>query len=255
MNCKVVCILCFLLLIMPMAFGAPGTSCGYPQPLVPDGRLGLSQYYPAYTTYYWAFSAIAGHSYAVEAFAEQDGQFYVPAPVVFASYTECTHDLSSLSTTNTSYWDPAVVWSQRRTFVAPASGTYYLKVQNSDATYHYFRVGLTDTTMFNPRWTTFSGYDTQFGLYNTSNYTVTGTLTVIDNAGTVLGTFAFTIQPGRMALRSTIPSDLNIPRNKFGTATFAHNGPLGAIIGDAYYINGGATVIVPSSFDTRPMLH
>jgi hypothetical protein len=257
MKWRIVYVICFLLIAIPAAFGALGATCSTAGALVPDSRLGWPQYFPASAIYYWTFAGMSGHSYSLEINAELDGYYYGGIGLtIFANYTECTHDLSTLVTTYTSYYDPSVGGNPRRSFIAPSTTTYYVKVQNGDtAGYHNLRLNLVDTTLFNTRWTTFSGFETQWGFYNTSNYTITGTLSLVDGNGNAIGSFATTLPPGKTLLRSSIPGDLNVPRNKFGSAMFAYNGPPGSISADAYYINSTATVIVPSKFETRSIEH
>ncbi|MGE3705251.1 MAG: hypothetical protein AB7I13_08265, partial [Vicinamibacterales bacterium] len=112
-----------------------------------------------------------------------------------------------------------------------------------------FRVSASETTLFNSSWSTSGGYATQWGLQNTTEYTITGTLTVQESVG---GTASHTRSVSLPANRTTFVTTYDqfggstIPAGRGGSATFTHNGPPGAVQGDAYLVSG--TQVIPALF-------
>ncbi len=113
-----------------------------------------------------------------------------------------------------------------------------------------YTIRITDTTLVNPRWSTYSGFSTQYAFINNASVPVNGTLTVHDHSGAVLTTTQLTV-PASGEYFQTVAT----PVDHYGFSTFAFVGPPGVITADAYFINGSATVIVPSSFGPRNFQH
>jgi hypothetical protein len=117
---------------------------------------------------------------------------------------------------------------------------------------HYIRV--TDTTLYNPRWSTYGGFETSWGFANTTAFDISATLTVLDQNGSVLKTEQLTLKAGLFTgLRAVF--DFKVPADHAGDATLAFIGPPGGIVADAYFLNGNATVIVPSMFVSKHAYH
>jgi hypothetical protein len=123
--------------------------------------------------------------------------------------------------------------AQRASFAAQSSGLYLVEVMNVEATGNY-TFSAVDTTLFNVRWNTLTGYDTQWILLNISDMQITGTLTVVDMNRQTLAAVQFSISPGGRVTRSSGIGDINLRRNAAGSVLFAHNGPPGAVIGEAF---------------------
>jgi hypothetical protein len=107
-------------------------------------------------------------------------------------------------------------------------------------------VSVSDTTQYNPRWSTFGGYSTQWGFHNTTNTTISGTLKIYTTAGALVSNTTFNILSGRVVFKTS--SGLAIAASQSGNAVFTHNGPPGAIQADGYMISGDGKTIVPTKF-------
>ena len=102
----------------------------------------------------------------------------------------------------------------------------HIAVTNPDQNNTYtYSIRVTDTTQFNPRWSTYYPFDTQWGFTNTTTSNITGTLTVYDSTGVVLATITKTYPPGLFTLVSAKAS--GVPVNHFSDAIFAYTGPQG----------------------------
>jgi hypothetical protein len=217
-------------------------------------------------TYWYAFYGQAGHSYSAEFVATTDndnnstsiafGSLYVWGPNdIAALQANGCFGSSSVTFYATQAYSPAVAKSkygtgQRITFIATVPGLNIISITNFQAPGTYsFRI--TDTTLFNPRWSTWSGFDTSWGLTNMSDMPITGTLYVYGSNNQLLAAVAITIAANQQVFRTTYSYDLNLPRSRDGFAIFAHNGPPGAILGDAIVQNSNLTVAIPSKFESR----
>ncbi len=122
------------------------------------------------------------------------------------------------------------------------------ELDNSDTSSHYYTITISETTMFNPSWTTFSPYLTQWGLQNTTGATVHAVLTVKDAISGGPYTKSVTIAAGSVAFITTNStfSGGPIPANHNGNAILTHDGPPGAILANTYIIS--STVVFPAEF-------
>lgn len=255
-----------VLLILAVGLQAQSTSCPSSGGIIPDGRLTTLWSIPASTTYYYGFNGLAGHSYSVDISQEVEGylgngqddsDFTVN---LYAPGDTCP-GTSSLTYTNTTAWDPSGEWANvvRYSFIAPTtalggSTAYQIELINDDVSNtHDYRISIVDTTMYNPRWSTFSGFSTQWGFFNTSSHAISGTLTLYNSAGGVVGSpIAVSLPASSFTLKTTSGV---VAANQAGSAVFAYVGPPGAVTADAYFLNGSATIIVPSKFEPRPTVH
>lgn len=105
--------------------------------------------------------------------------------------------------------------------------------------------------MFAPRWSTYSGYDTQWGIMNVSDMLVQGTLTVFSANNQVINSYIINVPAGQLVMHSSVASDMNLPRNSSGYVIFAHTGPPTAIMADSYMLNGNATTVINAKFETH----
>lgn len=262
-----------LALIISTGF-ADSSDCTNPSIIVADGRINQSTFTNAQpgistTTYWYGFYAQAGHSYSIEFVSPSDNDpLHNATTLLFNSFqiwapndymVSCSGN-SSVNKVSTSSYTPVLMHSpgfgdgERFAFVAASAGLYLMTISNSGGTGLYnFRV--IDTTLFNARWSTWSGYDTQWGFANLSDMPISGTFIVYDSNGYPVTQASFTLsasgQPGSYTLRNSSSSDLNIRRSTNGYAVFAYSGPPQAILADAYFINATATVIVPTKFESR----
>ena len=249
-------------MVAPPIF-AESTYCTTPVLIVSDGRVTQSTF-PQNTTYWYGIYVAqtqVGHSYSVEFVPQADNylnsihvQFDTLAVYGPSDSLQACRGNSSVSTTQNSGYSPVLRngngTGRRVSFTALSAGLYLISGTNLAASGAYsFRA--VDTTLFNPRWSTWSGYDDQWGFMNLSDMPITGTLTVYGPNNGAIVAVQVTVPAGGEVFRSSNSSDLNLPRNSSGYAIFSHNGPPNSILADAYMLNSSATVVVPSKFETR----
>lgn len=249
---------------------AESHDCAFPSLVVTDGRIVSSQFEGSVSgfspTYWYSFYAQAGHSYAVEVVPTTDNEnvsnaihfmnfaIWGPGDIAGLQQGGC-RGTSTLSWTSTQKYTPTIAkdsngTGQRLSLIQPSAGLDIFSITNTQAAGAYsYRV--TDTTLFNPRWSTYSGFDTQWGFTNMSDMTITGTLSIYDANNRLIKSVQVTIPGGGQIFRLSNSSDINLPRNNAGSAMFAYNGPPNAILGDAYFLNGDASVIVYAKFESR----
>ena len=260
-----------VLLLSAIAALGEAKDCLNPSLVVPDGRtVNSPQFAGSFNgynpTYWYGFYGQAMHSYSIEFVPTLDNEntsnainfvnltIWGPNDISALQANGCFGS-TSVSWTSTQGFSPAIARSkygtgQRVSFIAQVSGLNILSITNTQAAGPYsYRIS--DTTMFNPRWTTWSGYDSTWGFTNMSDMTITGTLYVFDSNNHLLVAAPVTLLANSQVFRVTGASDLNLPRNNAGSAFFAHNGPPSAILGDAYMLNSNGTVIVYSKFESR----
>src|SRR5208283_986210 len=163
----------------------------------------------------------------------------------------------SLVTKDTRGIDPMEVYNAIRvSFTTTAAGSYRLKLFNSSAAAVDYTIMVTDTTLFNPRWSSYSGFVTQYGVMNKSNTSISCTLSVTDSAGGSPSPLTFSISANTVLLKVVGTSgDVIVPANHSGFARLACLAPPGAILADAYFINATATVVVPAKFEPANAQH
>ena len=234
----------------PVVKGAP-TTCGSDPVLSSDGTDSqLDLIAPASVAFY-TLNAKGGHSYAVEVWDTVD-QTAGMSPTITLLQSDCATSVPN--TQNVTSVDPDISggFSYRLSWIQASDATVEVQLSNPDQNNPYeYQIRVTDTTLFNPRWTTFSGFDTQWGLNNTTGGNITGTMTVVDNTGVVVATIPETLPPGLVTVVGALAS--SVPTNKVGNATFAYIGPAGAVQADAYYLRSGQTI--PSVFASKHAYH
>jgi hypothetical protein len=235
--------------------GTPGdTTCnGFSPALVADGS-SIQDYVLNNSTNYYLVQLLDGHSYSVEANDPIDTSTAVIT--IGALAADCTTTLSVSDIWNI---DPEMIgyFSDRISWIQAGTHNSFLTIRNVSPNSYTYNIRIVDTTLRSPRWSTYSGFVTQFGLLNTTRSDISGTLTlnVFEDGSTV--SVPVTIPAGKQ-LFETVPvsSGLTvIPPNRSGNASFAFVGPPGAITADAYFINSNATVVVPGSFNPRNSQH
>jgi hypothetical protein len=241
-----------------LASASESTTCtGTVSRLVPDGRIVRSSI-PDATTFFWQFDGFAGKSYSIELTSEVDNGF--PASIiVYNTVDDCTTLTSTLTLNVNTGTDPVLLSTGlRRSFIAPNNGSYIIRMTNTSGAAHLYNLRVTDTTLYNPRWSTYSGFITQWGFRNTTNTAINVTLTasrVLPPGASTPITFAVPAHGEVFKLIAATGGDINVGANQAGYAEAAHDGPPGAIAADAYFINANATVIVPSPFEPRNSVH
>jgi hypothetical protein len=260
----------WMLLVM-IAFFLPllanAATCSALIPTASDGRTGSSLGYlvnpgDAKAVFSWI---LQGHSYSVDVWAPTDPVGGLPTAAIFfnfnASGTDCLLKDSS-GITDTASFDPKEPGGRRASFIAPTTEFIYAVIENTDVanvSIHNYQVRVTDTTLFNPRWSTYSGYVTSYSFLNNSSHTIHGTLTInvtFGGSGTI--TYSLNgdagIAPGTQLVVTLGPGfTIDVPSQRAGTAMLAHDGPPGALTVDAYFSN--STSIVPAVFAPRDFQH
>jgi len=142
------------------------------------------------------------------------------------------------------------------TGAAVANPSYRIQVVHGNAagTGRYIRVSVAETTLFSPLYTTFSGFNTFYRVYNTTSQSISGTLTAVGPTGAAAGTpVTLTVAPYSSSLTIytgvTVPNadlGLTISANNAGPAFFVHNGPPAGILIDGFSSNG--TAVLPIKF-------
>ena len=192
------------------------------------------------------FNGVPGHSYSVE-MSDQESKINSK---FLGLASELCPTANAAGVNVTGGFDPVILATRgfRGSFTATVAGTpfYTLHIVNSaastDITY-----SVSDTTQYNPRWSTFSGFTTQWGFQNTTNFNITGTLKVFTTAGTLVSNTTFDILSGRVVFKTT--TGLVIPASQSGNAIFTNNGPPGGIQADAFLISSDGKTVVPAKFD------
>ncbi len=227
-----------------------GLQCGS-DPILPTDGAATSDFVGTSPSYYLVHLK-AGDSYSAELFDSTDLYVTGGAQLVLLSSPGC----AALPTTDVVSLDPDLSnnFADRISWIQAADADGVLQVNNLDTSgnVYSYSIRIADTTLHNPRWSTFSGFITQYALVNNTNAAISGTLTLIDSTGTQYAA-PVTVPAGGENFQTT--GGLGVPANDFGFATFAFVGPAGGITADAYFINSNATVIVPSTLAPRNYQH
>jgi len=239
-----------VLSVLSISAHAAGTLCASATRLIPDGRILDFDFVPEASTGWYQFNVVAGRSYSVEVRDDVEDD-----NADLNTVTLTTGCGASVTVNDTTQLDPVLAANSfRSSFTASATGPIEISVPNGNAgAGHYVAVSVSDTTVFNPRWSTFSGFVTQYGFQNTSSGSITGTLTVTSVLGSAVApvTISFSVPANSEVFKivgAANTSDVVIPASHAGYAVFTHNGPPGGLVTDAYFINPSATVIVPAVF-------
>ncbi|MGE3179346.1 MAG: hypothetical protein AB7O32_17880 [Vicinamibacterales bacterium] len=188
------------------------------------------------------FQPSAGKSYSVEVLSAGTG--------LISSFTggpgvSCPAANDASMTVNAGVEPRLDTRGTRVSFTATSSN--FISTRVDSGTFYY---SVTDTTLYNPSWSTASPYATQWGLHNTTNATITGTLTLRESfGGSATYTRALTLPAGSTTFVTTFDTFAGgpIPAGRGGSATFTHNGPANSIQGDGYLVGTNGTV-VPTIF-------
>ena len=231
-----------------------GISCGQDPILPTDGSttgdfvLGSANWY--------LVNLKAGHSYAVEVWDTTDATIGGTAMLALIA-NDCT---TTLPTTDVTTVDPdlSMSFGQRISWIQSADAQAYIQLNTSDPSGNAYNIRVTDTTLWNQRWSTYAGFQTQLSFVNNSELSVTGTLTIygtLPSAQGVLLIQSITVPPMQQTFITFPSTSTQVPLNHAGFATFAFVGPAGSITSDAYFLNGNVTVVVPTAFGPRNYQH
>lgn len=260
---SLVVVLCLILTTVALAQGKGGANklviqnapadCSAPPVLSSDGVVTSEDFIAISSSAYYTINVKAGHSYSIEVWDPFDPVTLNIAPVIDVLTSGCG---SSIKPTDVTAWDPDFSggFARRVSWVQATDATLNISVTNPDPNFGYtYYIRTDDTTLTNPRWSTYSGYDTQWGLYNTTNKTISGTLKVINVDGTLLATVPVTAPAGLSTF--VIARASGVPADHVGNAVFTFIGPPGGILADAYFLSADAKTIVPTLFVNKHAYH
>lgn len=249
-------LIALLVLVLCAASAKAGiTNCNTSPGLESDGRAVVNDFVGTSSTNYYFIHVLVGHSYTVEV----TNHFTAFGTILALGLVDGACGATTQAFTNTTSFDPNLGGTNgaRISFVAAATGALNATVANSStSTGVTYDIRMADTTLHNPRWSTFGTFITQYGFRNTTPTAISATLTVTTtlSAGTAPApqTITFSVPAGSEIFKVVSPTgDVAIAANNAGFADLVFVGPPGAIIADAYFINSSATVIVPNSFGPR----
>src|SRR5947209_6923563 len=167
--------------LFPISAHAAGSSCATGTRLVADGRVLDFDFIAQSATGWYQFNAVAGRSYSVEVRddIEEDN-----ADLNVVTLT-ATCGGAAVTTNPTTQLDPVLAANAfRGSFTETANGPINVSVPNANGSLgRYVAITVSDTTAFNPRWSTFGGFITQYGFQNTTSGTINGKLTVTQVLG------------------------------------------------------------------------
>jgi hypothetical protein len=236
-------------------------ACATPTVVPADGRVVDFDFVASSASNFYQFEARSGRSYSVEVRQDYDDVNPDLTVVVSGPSGTCPSPASLAQLTDTSATEPALPANATRvSFTATASGTHKIQVTNGNGSLgRYISVSVSETTIFNVRWSTFAGFITQYGFQNTTSQAISGSLVVTDTLGSSIVppvTIPVTIAANGEVFKIVGPGfDVNIGGGHGGFAVFTHNGPPGSVLTDAYFIGGNSTVIVPSRFEPVRQRH
>src|SRR5262249_50010558 len=240
-----------------------GTACGTATVVPADGRIVDFDFVANGTSNFYQYSVVPGRSYSVEVRQDYDDP-NTDLTTSLLSDTGCSTPVAG--STDPSTAEPFLpANSFRRSFTAPGTGTtpsvFKIQVANGGSAGRYISVSVSDTTFFNPNWSTFSNYVTQWSFQNTTNAPINGKLVITDTDGTPTAgpfTLTFVIPANGKASKiiAGVPGfDINAGPQHGGASIFTYDGPPGAILATAYFINPNVNPanIVPAKFE--PVRH
>lgn len=230
-----------------------GQTCATATVVPGDGRVVDFDFVAASpSTNFYQFAVTKGHSYSVEVRQDYDDPPSTLTVQVNNEAATCTTAVPN--GTRTEGTEPALpANSFRQSFTAAATGTDSISVTNTGANGRYVSVSVSETTVFNPQFSTFAGLVTQYLFANTTSTAIHGvlTLTATTCAGAVPPPVVsnVTIPAGGNLVQTAGPgASTNISANCGGFATFTYDGPPGSLLSDALYVTGNPLTIVSAKF-------
>lgn len=267
-------VLCLALLAFASAFAFAGATCGAPTVVPSDGRIVDFDFVAQSSSNFYQFDATAGHSYSVEVRQDYDGvntDLSAAGGGSISIFTDAACTTALAGATDTSAADPALPANAFRvSFIAPSTGTFRIQVANGNAsTGRYISVAVAETTVYSTAYFagkgatggSHAGFYATFSFSNTTSAAITGTLTLINGAGTTIGTSTITLPAKGGALvdtsgaAGTNATVLNIAVPITGSAFFAHNGPPGSVTTAAYEQNGSTGFTESLAFSPARQSH
>ena len=254
-------IFCLLISSLALAQKKPGrsnadvvraavTTCGDDPVISSDGTPVGEDFIASATTAYYKLNVKAGHSYAIEVWAPfdpTDGS----SPALSLVANDCS---TPVSTTDVTADDPDLSggFSARISWIQGSDASVHVSFNNPDQNspgYTYY-VRVTDTTLFNARWSTYSGWVSYWGFTNTTATAMTGHLTVRGLDGSIVAQSDVSLPVNQATYLQSNKPPLNVPAQNAGNASFAYIGPPGAVVTDSYMV-GTNGLFIPTVFATK----
>jgi hypothetical protein len=231
-----------LILVCSLNAQAQSVDCNNPTSVAPDGRT-LSGNIPAMTTFWFSVAARGASSYAAEANYPTAADSAFPA-------LDAVSDCAPTSINPRNLMNDRYPQRNRVSVTAASVMTILVSVTNSTMQARDFTVRVAETTLFNPLWSTFGGFETFYRLQNTTRDSLNVTLRLINDGGTTVAT-----HNQMLAANSTAPTiftgpgpapGLGVADNQAGQAILTHDGPPGALQVDGFLGSfAGTSVVLP----------
>jgi hypothetical protein len=91
---------------------------------------------------------------------------------------------------------------RRAVFTVTATDDYFVRVTNNTVGDCHFTMVASDTTLFNPLWSTFGGFETFYKIHNTTNNSCTVTLSLKSDADAAVASSSFIVNAGQTRPRA-----------------------------------------------------
>jgi hypothetical protein len=250
-------VLCACLAVCATTARADNSTCANAILLVPDGatQTGDIAASPASGLRYFRFVAKASRSYAVmlENLVSPDQQGEIAVGSVTASCGGAPLTVND----SADLFEPigldtgAGVGAARVALKSPGDGVLFFAVNGhiNASGASQFRVRVVETTLFSSLWSTATGFDTSYRLYNTTNASCSVTLSLrLDNdaaaaGGTSSVTFAL---PGNSTVtRLAGAADMGVTAGQAGHTVITHDCPPGALQVQAYLSQASTGRVIP----------
>jgi hypothetical protein len=220
-----------------------------------------------------AYFVNPGRSYSVEITPDREPFDGLSANIRLLRFGDlCPSGSSSLTLRDTRLMAPRLVQLSAQTgggarwsFTYPGTGPggpsdfVWIVIENTSVTDRQYTYSVSETTLYNPLWSTFGGFETFYRIQNTTNEDINVTLTLVNDGGTAVANTTLAVPAGATApTRNTGPSGLNVPDNQAGQAILTHDGPPGAIQADGFLGNFSVfpPVVLPIKITTaRETVH
>ncbi len=230
-----------LLLAITLGAQADNTVCGGAIFLVPDGSLHEGTFTSLGQARHFRFVARANRSYGimVENLSPTDGEqnVSISAPTDACAGTQLptrsTPQIEPFSNTGSGMSQFGGVRLSLKT--ASDTDVFFVVSTGIASVPGDFRVRMEETTLFNPLWSTFGGFETFYRFQNATNSGCSVTLRLVSDLGTVVANPTFTVSANSTAAtRTTGPTDLDLGNDQAGQAVITHDCPPGAIQVDGF---------------------
>jgi hypothetical protein len=243
----------FVLASLAVGAHADNTTCAGAILLVPDGGTHEGDLSAAAGSRWYHFVAKAGRSYALmlENLTPVDQQPEIAAMGVLNACggslvpsNELLDEQEPASSTLNLDLPASLVGAARQAIKVGSDTELFFTVGNIDSSgAAHFRIRVEETTLFSPLWSTESGQETHYRLYNTTNRPCSVTLDLRTDSNVLpagsSGPVTFTLAPNHSVSRQTGPADLHIHNGQVGHATITHDCTPGAVLADGFLAGGG----------------